>query len=409
MATHQPDYYPPQGGGGGGSIFGKQILLVGLLALAIYLIYRVFSGGGSGLSNLFGGDSEVDLTYVPSDFQPNLDEESTLRILAEPNKYRNEFDALVYQFNTSLLYHVANRMNLDDSLKRRLEPLYKTHHDYLKTLYYNDFLALKDTSSALYDAFYRDHQHQAVRAFNEVAGKYTCFFVTQIMATLLKTNGGKLLARGDGVESPCAIALTEGLHPMMERLQKTAAINDFSASRGLLKEKVRKGIAELATYEIRDRKGLDKTLQYKFLGFNVSETNIEVEAISVIKAGFKLDDYFDVTFSPKKGVVFITLPPPTILSHEVYPRVDKLDVGFLAGVTGEDMNKNFNELRTYFRDDAIQNDRILDKARVRADSVMQLMFGPVVRGMNRNYKLELRFQGDAQPTAPAPQPPTLKK
>jgi Protein of unknown function (DUF4230) len=389
-----PNYNPPQGDGGGGSIFGKQILLVGLLALAIYLIYRVFSGGGTGLTNFFSGTEDVDVTYVPSDFKPNLDEESTLRILAEPNKYRKEFDALVYQFNTQLLYHVANRMSLDDSLKRRLEPLYKIHHEYLSTLYYNDFVALKDTTSGLYETFYSDKENQAVRTFNEVAGKYTCFFVTQIMATLLKTNGGKLLARGNGVESPCAIALTEGLHPMVERLQKQAAINDFSASRGMMKEKVRRGIAELATYEIRDRKGLDKTLQYKFLGFNVSETNIEVEAISVIKAGFKLDQYLDVTFSPKRGIVYVTLPQPTILSHEVYPRVDKLDVGFLAGVTGDDMNKNFNELREYFRQDAIQNDRILEKARMRADSVMQLMMGPVVRGMNRNYKLELKYQGD---------------
>jgi hypothetical protein len=396
----QPNYYPPQGGGrdhdggGGGSIFGKQILLIGLLALAIYLIYRVFSGGGAGIADIFTGPEEVDLTYVPSDFKANLDEESTLRILADPQKYKAEFDALVYQFNSQLLYHVANRMNLDDSLKRRLEPLYKTHHSYLSNLYYNDFLAIKDTSAALYETFYSDREHQSVRLFNEVAGKYTCFFVTQIMATLLKTSSGKLMARGDGVASPCAIALNEGLRPMMERLQKQAAIHDFSASRGLLREKVRKGIAELATFEIRDRKGLDKTLQYKFLGLNISETNIEVEAISVMKAGFKLDQYFDVTLNPNKNIVFVTLPQPTILSHEVYPRVDKLDVGFLAGVSGDDMNKNFNELREYFRQDAIQNDKILDKARMRADSVIQLMMGPAIRGINKNYKIQLRYQGD---------------
>ena len=199
------------------------------------------------------------------------------------------------------------------------------------------------------------------------------------------------MANGKGVESPCALAVNEGLKPMMQRLQKRAEILDFSASRGLLREKVQKGIAELATFEVRDRKGLDKTLQYKFLGFSISETNIEVEAISVIKAGFKLDEGMDVTFSPKKGVVFITLPPPTILSHEVYPRVDKLDVGYLSGISGEDMNQNFNELRTFFREDAINNDKILDKARARVDSVMQLMMGPVVRGINRNYKLEVRF------------------
>lgn len=390
MATHPPDYNPGQGGG---SIFGKQILLVGLIAAAGFLIYKTFFGGGTGIAAFFKGSEPVDITYVPSDFQPNLDEEATLRILASPEKYRKEFNDLVYNFNMSLLYHVANRMNLDDSLKRRLEPLYETHHEYLKTLYFNDFVALKDTTASLYSTFYKDNTNEAVRVFNEVAGKYTCFFVTQIMATLLKTNGGKLMAAGEGVGSPCEIALQEGLNPMVERLKKRAEIVDFSASRGLLRQKVQQGIAELATYEIRDRKGLDKTLSYKILGFNVSETNIEVEAISVIKAGFKLDQGLDVTFSPKKGIIYITLPDPVILSHEVYPRVDKLDVGYLSGVSGEDLNQNFNQLRTYFREDAIQNEKIFEKAKLRADSVMQLIMSPVVASINRKYKLEIRYKG----------------
>ena len=353
-----------------------------------------FSGGG--LSGIFQNPKEVQLTYVPSDFQPNLNEEATLLILANPEKYQKEFDDLVFNFNLSLLYHVANRMNLPDSLKRRLEPEYRKHHDYLRSLYYSDFIALKDTTASLYETWYSDNGNQAVQVFNEVAGKYTCFFVTQIMATLLKASDGRLLAKGKNIDNPCGIALSEGLQPMVERLRARAAIMDFSASRGLLKEKVRQGIAELGTYELRSRLGLDKTLSYKIFGISVSETDIRVEAISVIKAGFKLDQQFDVTFSPKKGVVFITLPPPTILSHEVYPRVDKLDVGFLAGISGEEMNRNFNDLRRQFRQDALENEHVLDRAKARADTVMQLMMGPIIKGMGRKYKLELRYRDNQQ-------------
>ncbi len=389
MATHQPD--APGGGEGSGAIFGKQILLLALVCIAGVIVYKTFFGDGA-LSNLIQDPKAVQLTYVPSDFQPNLNEESTLQIISQPEKYRDEFYDLVYNFNVSLLYHVANRMALPDSLKRRLEPEYRKHHDYLKTLYFNDFVALKDTTAVMYENWYNDNANQAVQIFNEVAGKYTCFFVTQIMATLLKANGGRLMAKGKSVDNPCGIALSEGLKPMVERLQTRAAIMDFSASRGLLKDKVRKGIAELATYELRSRLGLDKTLSYKIFGLSISETDIRVEAISVIKAGFKLDQRFDVTFSPKKGIVYVTLPPPTILSHEVYPRVDKLDVGFLAGISGEEMNKNFNELRRQFRQDALENEHVLDKAKLRADSVMQLMLGPMVKSMGRKYKLQLRYQ-----------------
>jgi len=389
MSTHQPDYAP--GGASSGNPFGKQLLLVALVTLGGIVLYKTFFGDGR-LSTLLQTPKGVRLTYVPSDFQPNLDEESTLRILSQPEQYHKEFDELVYNFNVSLLFHVANRMALPDSLKRRLEPEYRKHHAYLKAMYFNDFVALKDTTGGLYETWYNDNSNQAVQVFNEVAGKYTCFFVTQIMATLIKADNGELYAKGSNVETPCGLALNEGLRPMVDRLRRKAEIMDFSASRGLLKDKVKRGIAELATYELRSRLGIDKTLSYKLLGFSVSETDIRVEAISVMKAGFKLDQFFDVTFSPKKGTIFVTLPQPTIVSHEVYPRVDKLDVGFLAGISGDEMNRNFNELRRQFRDDAINNEHILEKAKMRADSVMQLMLGPMVRSMNRNYKLEVRFK-----------------
>lgn len=394
MATHQADgaYAPPEDEGSGGGL-GKQLLLIALITIAVIVGYKAFFSGGGGFSGLFQEPKEVRMTYVPSDFNPNLDEEKTLRILSQPEEYRQEFDRLVYDFNVALLYHVANRMALPDSLKRRLEPEYKRHHEYLSTLYFNDFVTLKDTTANLYETWYSDNSNQAVQLFNEVAGKYTCFFVTQVMSTLLRVNGGKFFAKGKNVGTPCDIAMHEGLQPMAERLKKKAEIMDFSASRGLLKDKVRKGIAELATYELRSRMGIDKTLQYKIFGFSVSETDIRVEAISVIKTGFKLDQYFDVTLSPKRGTLNIKLPEPTILSHEVYPRVDKLDVGYLAGINEKDMNERFNELRRQFRQDALENEHVLEKAKARADSVMQLMFGPIAKSINRNYKVQVVFQG----------------
>ncbi len=370
---------------------GKSLIVLVLFCLAIFLIYKTFFGSGP-LSNILQSAKPVDVTYIPSDFQPNLDEENTLAILANPERYRKEFDELVYNFNLSLMYHVANRMDLADSIKRKLQPEYDKHHEYLKNMYFNDFVALKDSTTTLYDTWYNDNTNQAVEVFNEVAGKYTCFFVTQILATLIKTDNGKLMAKGKNIETPCGLAIKEGLQPMVARLQKRAAILDFSASRGLLKDKVQQGIMQLATYEIRSRKGLSKQLTYDVFGINLSTTDIEVQAISVVKAGFDLQNYFDVTFNPTKGIVFVTLPQPTILSHEVYPKVDKLDVGWLAGIDGKEMNAQFQSLRKEFRSDAIENDRILEKAKARADTVMQTMLGGVVHSMNKKYKLQVRFK-----------------
>ena len=397
----------PQGGGTGGGTgggIGQQILMILLAIAALWVIVRLFKNEGLGLPGLGGSDpNAVRLTYVPSDFTPNLDEQATLQILTQPDKYRKEFNELVYNFNLSLLFHVANRMGLPDSLKRELEPQYKRHHSYLRDLYYEEFSALRGMDDASLQSWYNDNANQAVNLFHEVSGKYTCFFITQIMATLLKTSS--IAGVGRNVQEPCAIALNEGLKPLVTRLQRQAAIMDFSASRGMLKEKVRRGIAELATYEIQNRLGLDKQLNYKVLGINISRTDLRLEAVSVIKAGFKLDQQFDVTFNPNQGIVFVTLPPPTILSHEVYPKVDRLDVGWLAGISGDELNSNLNALRQEARRDAIENERILQKAQMRADSVMQMILGPIAKGMNKNYRIQVRYKGAAPPLdAPAPAP-----
>jgi hypothetical protein len=59
------------------------------------------------------------------------------------------------------------------------------------------------------------------------------------------------------------------------------------------------------------------------------------------------------------------------------------------------MNANFNELRRTFRKEAIEDEKVLDKARLRADSVLQLLIGPMVSSLNPRYKIEIRYQQTA--------------
>ena len=89
------------------------------------------------------------------------------------------------------------------------------------------------------------------------------------------------------MDTPCGVAVTEALRPMLKTLEDRAAIEDFGRSRGLLQEKIERVIAELATLEIRDKKGINKQLQTKIWGFSVSSSDIEISAISVLKVGFK--------------------------------------------------------------------------------------------------------------------------
>ncbi len=371
---------------------GRTIILILLLALAGILIYRKYWAGDNSYTFI---PKEYQLTYRPADFEVSVDPEDALAIMNNPQRYRREFDELVYNINMSILKHVTDRMGLDESIKSKLKDEYEKHHSYLKGLYYNDFINLQDSTSAIYQAWYDNQSANSVEVLNQVAAKYTCFLVTHVITSLVKTSeAGSIYAKGRNVDTPCGIAISEALQPMLKRMEERAAIEDFSRSRGLLQEKVERAVAELATMEVRDKKGINKQLQTKIWGFSVSSSDIEITAISILKVGFRLNDYFDVSLNAKSGTVTLTLPQPQVLSHEVYPKIDKLDIGWLREVKGVNLNQSFNILREEFRRDAIESD-IMEKAKTQATELMDTMFGPMVSSMNKRYKLKVRFRDNA--------------
>ena len=379
----------PRESGGGGSWINS-LLFIAILGLIGAGFYRYINVEGSeGYTNI---PKEITITYIPSDFHPSIDEAQAVVILSDPSHHKKEFNDLVYQVNMDLLGHVGNRMGLTSELKKKVEEEYRTkHHPYLKQLYYNDFVTLQDTTSNLYQSFYQNQAANAVETLNEVASKYTCFLVNSVVVNLLKSDAGRLGVKGLNVDTPCGLALGEGLKPLVNRLRERAAIDDFSKSRGLINERVAKYITELATYEIKDKKALSKQISTKVLGYDVSQTDLEITAMSVAKLGFKLDQYLNVSLDSKEKRLVVTLPQPTILSHEVFPLVDKLDIGWLRDVSKEDLNKNFNVLRTEFRRDALEPEN-LAKAKEKAKEVMGMLFNPVLNRLGKGYKVAVAFK-----------------
>jgi Protein of unknown function (DUF4230) len=369
----------------------KQLLLFALLSVAAFLGYKIWKGDDATSSI----PRAMQVTYVPADFKMNLDEQKTLEILSNPQRYKQEFDDLILNFNINLVVHVSNRMGLNNQYRTAAVNEYRKMHPYVRQMYFNDFIGLTDTTSQIYKTWYENEGASAVDLLNEVASKYTCFFMTSIMATVLKTQDGKLAVKGSKVETPCGIALTEGLRPMIKRLQDAAAIRDFSKAKGLLREKVEKAVTELAVMEVRDKKGLKYDNATKVWGYNVSQTNIEITGISIIKVGFNLSQFLDISVDDRNKTVNVTLPQPQILSHEVYPKIESLDVGWMREISPQDFNDNINRLRQAFREDAMNSD-IFIKARQRVGSVMDMMLSPMVKNINKGYKISLHFKVDQQ-------------
>ncbi|GJM32536.1 MAG: hypothetical protein DHS20C18_15370 [Saprospiraceae bacterium] len=367
---------------------GRMLIFVLAACLAGIVIYRYYSGQTGDYTIV---PKEMQINYIPADFDANIDPEDALVILSNPHRYKNDFNKLIYNLNISLLRHVGKRMGLNQEQMALAEKEYEKQHPYLRSLYFNEFVAMKDTTSTLYQTWYDNESTNAVEILNEVASKYTCFLVNQIITTILPTEGGKLFGKGNKVDTPCGIALTEALRPTLKKWEERAAIDDFSRSKGLLQEKVERVIAELATMEIRDKKGVNKQMQTKIWGFSVSSSDIEITAISVLKVGFRLHDYFDISLSSKSGVVTITLPEPVILSHEVYPKIDKLDIGWMREVKNINLNQSFNLLREEFRREAYADD-VMDKSKTQAVELMNTIFTPLLSSMDKRYKLKVRFK-----------------
>ncbi len=366
---------------------GRLVLAVAILSF-IAVIWMKFFSKGDRTTRI---PKEIQVSYMPADFSFRVDEDFALAVLSNPDKYRKEFSELVYEINTAILGHVATRMGLSATQRKQVLDNYDKQHPYIRSLYYQDFLQLQDSSAQIYQTWYSSRFKSATEALFEVASKYTCGMINSAIAPVVPMKEGTLYAKGKNVDSPCAIAVNEALAPFLKRLEDRAAIQDFGLAEGLFQERVGKVISELATYEVRDKKGLSKQLKTKLLGINVSSTEVQISAISIAKVGFRLNTYFRVALDPGSKVVTVTLPQPVILSHEVYPRFDKLSIGWMREVSDADFNRAFNLLREEFRRDIQQSDAY-DKAKGQAKEILSTMMEPVVKSYGKGFQLRVAFQ-----------------
>lgn len=367
---------------------GNLVIVILILAIGGVLAYRYFAAKPG---SFLAAPAEYQLQYMPADFKLDLDPEMALAVLQNPKRYRREFDEMVYDINTDILNHVSNRLGLNDSLRRAIIREYDGEHDVFTDLYFRDFIRMRDTSASVYETWYEEGGRKVTEIFEEVAAKYTCFMVNKILATVIRTRDGNILAKGNDVTTPCGIAMGEALDPLIARMQERAAIDDFSRSKGIFQEKVERVIGELATMEVRDKKGINKKMQTTIWGINVSNTDVEITAISILKVGFRLTDYFDIALDSRNKLINITLPEPVILSHEVLPKIEKLDIGWLRELENKSINEGINSLRENFRAEALESN-IMSRAKGQANDLMNTMFTPVAQMIGNDYQIKVSYR-----------------
>lgn len=373
--------------------FVKVLLAMAVASIVAAVAYQYYQESVIGYS---GQPQQVQLTFHPSQFKGQIDEELALPVLEHPYRYHREFKQLVHQLHTAVIDHLANRLGVPDSLRMRMHQAYAKRHEWVSELIFDDYTRLRDTAAAFYEAWYQTLATKAVDRFYEVTARYTCTVIHAVVAEVFPDEQGLVWVKGLQADSPCGVALSEALRPMIRRLEERARIQDFARSKGMLEQKLTRTLAELATVEVRDRKGLSKQMQTRLFGFAISETEMQVSAMSILKVGFRLDKYFALRVVPATKEVVVTLPEPEILSHEVYPRIDELNIGWLREIGRTDFNENFELLREALREEAVRDGRVFDQAKRKATELLDAMLGPLLAALD-GYRLRVEFR----PTPPS--------
>ena len=215
----QPAPFPPPPKQGIGT--AQLLIVVAILGILGVLGYKALKNTPG---SFLAGPAEYELQYQPADFKYNIDTETALAVLQNPKRYRREFDDLVHDINTDILGHVSRRLGLNDSLQQAVLIEYDRQHPQLTELYYQDFMRLRDTSAALYETWYEEGGQKVTAIFEEVASNYTCFMLNKVLAAVIRTRNGNILARGADVQNPCSIAMGEALRPLVARMAERAAI-----------------------------------------------------------------------------------------------------------------------------------------------------------------------------------------
>ena len=192
---------------GKGTSLSRALLYILVISILGLLIFNYFKNTNWGKGRDYSSvPKEMQIKYIPSEYEFNVDDENILNILTNPDRYQREFNDLVYDFNLSMLNHVANRMDLADSIKFLIEPEYQKHHPYIRDMYYSDFTKIRDTTANLYESWHDDNFNSATEALNEVASNYSCYLINQVIMNTMISKGQSIVGIGNSVDSPCMIA-----------------------------------------------------------------------------------------------------------------------------------------------------------------------------------------------------------
>lgn len=312
----------------------------------------------------------------------------------------SEFEQVVNDIYKEIIINVANNYGFSDGKKQKLLKSYS--NEFSQEVVQNTFdelIQLSKSRKNLPTSSFIDVKHyQAADDFHAVLSDQICF-VTNTVATFSQLNLGDILINSDvtnfTLKKSCSYILRGPTFLLVKVMKKRGLIKDVIESKREIKKHTRIAILELATAEDTiletDTDDIVKKLKLFWWEFE-SKAKLSIEVKSIVKAGFELDDNFDIEIDPNKEIIYVTLPRATILSNSIKPEVLEDKDGFWARVTIENYNEMHRKLEEEIEKTAIERG-ILEEAEKNAIEQVRNMYLPLTSLSGSNFDVEIRFQG----------------
>ncbi len=376
-------------------------------------------GFNKGFNKKFDEIYKIDSAFkdISGQFKPIVDKVAIVNSIAEvrsdnPRGDSTNLEESFKQINKQFIRHLANSYNLSEKEKQLLVQRYDASHSEIYRASFDEFLDLNDqTFIEDEEVLFTQNNFTSVSNFEGVLGKGACLAMGLFTGGVVDAPLNSLFL-SVAKENFCETIATAAFLPLIEELKKQAIIKDYEQSTIRIKSQIQKLVAELATSEVKKQTTVEKDFVTEvdlWLTTSTSWADVDIDATSVTKAGFKLQEYFELIFDHENKVIEVHLGEPQILSHEVNYQAKNIDKGWAVPIKPEMVNQVINEARDILYDHALNNSNLLDKSWENAQVVIKTIFQPIVLSTPEPYTVKLYTKGYGEKVIFSPESQELRR
>lgn len=383
----------------------KQIVIALSVACLIFIIALIFAlkaTKDTGIKQVEpGSDRKPTVTSKKiepgkDEFVPNIDLKR-IKYLFSQYSESDIFDYALFEkslksINDEILRLTADNLGFSKSEKKELLQQYKKKHKEVSRDFHSRIIDLNESECIAKDETFISYStYNCAKNFEQVLSSNICNLASYILtfADIVPSRTMKIIWG-----KPCDFILSTALKPIAKYIKKLAIVEDYTKSEIALENQIRNQLLELATAEDVIKTVWEQEYIRKLrFWFWDSKAKIISKISARVKAGFNLKRHFGVDFDHASNEIVVSLPEPEILSCEIEHEIVDIENGILIRIDEDKINDVNRKVRDWVQKQAIESG-ILGKAKRDSQSVLKMLFKPIVMATDQPYRLRAKFKSE---------------